>query len=266
MSLTGCGQCLCAQKIYRFPIIPLPRRPRLQRVWSPSTSSHAPLLPSSLLYHLHLANSDRLKPTWTIPSKLSLPFSHKLLIVLSPLPRWVFRCLEGIYHVLILFKYLLMCLVILQAYGLLQGFCLPLYPQLLVEGWARRKYHTCFWMSKHWGEKSPEAWLFLEVDVNKLINWATGIAKSRTRMRSWALPLHLLSLFLSEHWLHSWTGSRAVAASGGMLWSQRCQFTPGWGGEGEEQGLRVSEQLPELRMRIVFSRLNKDISVNSCTL
>lgn len=74
-------------------------------------------------------------------------------------------------------------------------------------------------MSKHWREKSPEAWLFLEVDVNKLINWATGIAKSRTGMWSWALPLHLLSLFPSEHWLHSWTGSHAVAASGGMLCS-----------------------------------------------
>ena len=108
-------------------------------------------------------------------------------------------------------------LFLLQVYGLLRGFCLHVYPQPLAEAEQGENTLVSAWVNI--GEGSLEAWLFLEVDVNKLINWAAGIAESGIRRLPWALFLHPLSLFPSERGLHSWTGSLAVAAAGGMLCS-----------------------------------------------
>lgn len=97
----GFGPMFPCTENHRFPIGPLPRRPRPRRVWAGGPRST----------RLYTGDHWSTISTWenlsiSNPLELSLRswaflFSHKLLGVLSPLFRSEPRRLEGIYHVVI---------------------------------------------------------------------------------------------------------------------------------------------------------------------
>lgn len=90
------------------------------------------------------------------------------------------------------------------------------------------------------------------MDVNKLINWAAGVAESGIRRLPWALFLHPFSLFLLSVgfilrrvlWLWQQVGGCCVPTE-----KQEMLVHPG---PRRRRGRTVSEQLPDLGMRIVF--------------
>lgn len=187
---------------YRFPISPLLASQAPVHL-SQRPKVHTPLLPSSLNYHLHRENLSISNPLELSLRSWAFSFSHKLLSVVSPLLRSEPRRLEGIYHVVICAN---ICCCVSFSFRFMDScrdfvYMCILSPSLRAE--QGENTLVCEWVNI--GEESLEAWLFLEVDVNKLINWAAGVAESSIRRLPRALFLHPVSLFPSERGLHSWT-------------------------------------------------------------
>lgn len=217
VSLARLDQCFRAQRIKDFPSAPC-WRPRPQHVWASSPRSthlYSQARSTTISTWQNLSNSN--------PLELSLrswafSFSHKLLSVLSPLLRSEPRRLEGIYHVVICAN---ICCCVSFSFRFMDScrdfvYMCILSPSLRAEQGENTLVSE--WVNI--GEESLEAWLFLEVDVNKLINWAAGIAESGI----WRLPWRCFSIpcpcsLLSVGFILGRQSSLAMAAGGEMLCS-----------------------------------------------